>query len=160
MKIQLCRNCLHQLYSSNRILCPVCNDLTIPCSENLVGVVTRLIARGIEVVSASCDVYDDITGSRHIGTTVQIQIELGCLYPSAMFDHLPPTWATYVYHAIVDNQIGPAYTGLCHIDSFLKSDTGECEFATALTISNLELWIDSTDAASFYSVWRLAGVIS
>ena len=76
-----------------------------------------------------------------------------------MFDQFPPTWATYVYHTIVANQIGPAYTGLCHVDSFPKVDAEECEFATMLTISNMESWLDAKDADSYYSVCRLAGAI-
>ena len=47
--------------------------------------------------------------------------------------------------------------GLGHIDSFLKSDDEECEFATALTISNMVSYLDDKDADAFYSVWRLAG---
>ena len=162
MEIQLCRECRYVYHSVSRIQCPVCSSLrlTLPTSENLVGICTRLIDRGIEVVSASCDVHDvyDATGNRQIGKTVQLQIELGCLYPIEMFESPPPDWGTYIYHTIIDNNhIGPAYTGLCHLDSFLKDDDEELEFATALTIGNLELWLDDKDVSGFYSVWRLFG---
>ena len=161
MEVQLCRECRYIYQSDSRILCPVCNSLrlTLPCSENLVGICTLLIDRHIDVLSASCDVhdvYDDIKGC--IGMTVQMQIELGRLYPIEMFESVPPDWATYIYHTIIDNNsIGPAYIGLCHLDSFLKDDDEELDFATALTISNLELWLTDKDEAAFYSVWRLAG---
>jgi hypothetical protein len=76
-----------------------------------------------------------------------------------MFEYLPPDWLTYIYHTIIDNQIGPAYTGLSHVDSFLKSDDEECEFATMIAITNMEAYLDDKDADSYYSVWRLAGAI-
>ena len=148
------------------MLCPVCNSvrLSIPCNENLTGIVTRLIDRGIEVSSASCDIlhdiFDDITGKGYIGKTVQIQIELGCLYPADMFKCLPPDWLTYEYHTIAyRNHIGAKYARLSHSNHFILIEDvdAECEFATALTISNMELWLDSTDADGYKSVWTLAG---
>lgn len=164
MIIQYCRNCRHQLYSQTRIQCPVCYELTIPCAENLIGVVDRLLDRSIEVVSATCDVhyaYDDTKGC--IGKIVQIQIELGMSYPIEMFNDppLPPGWTTFQYHTVEANCIGPAYTGLGHIDSFLrvKDEDDECEFATMLTITNLESYLNDIDPAAFWSVWRLAGVL-
>jgi hypothetical protein len=160
MEVQLCRECSYIYHSDSRILCPVCNSLclTLPCSENLVGICTLLIDRHIEVVRATCDVHDVLKGC--IGTTVQIQIELGRLYPSEMWCYLPPDWWAYTYHTIVDNNnIGAAYTGLCHLDSFLESDDDECEFATSLTISNLELWLTYKDEAAFWSVWKLFGAL-
>jgi hypothetical protein len=125
MKIQYCRKCRHQLYSDSRIQCPVCYELTSPCSENLVGIVNKLLDIGLAVVSATCDLYDaydDVSGKGRIGKTVQIQIELESLYPMEMFDFLPlpPGWTFYEYHTVVANQIGPAYTALTHVDSFLR----------------------------------------
>jgi hypothetical protein len=158
--MQLCPECRYLYHSDSRIPCLSCEStrLTIPTAENLVGVVSRLLDRHIAVVSATCDVhdvYDDIKG--YIGKTVQIQIELGRLYPMEMYNSLPPNWGTYIYHTTIDNQIGPAYTGLCHVDSFLKVDNEEYEFATALTISNIECWLNDMDPFSFWSVWKLAG---
>jgi hypothetical protein len=128
----------------------------------LVGVVERLLDRSIEVISANCDIHDandDIRG--YIGKSVQCTIELGCFYPIEMFNDppLPPGWTTYVYHTVENNQIGPAYTGLAHVDSFLKSDGEECEFATMITISNLETYLDDKPAEAFWSVWKLAGIL-
>jgi hypothetical protein len=165
MLIQYCRNCRHQLYSDTRLQCPVCYKLSLPCSENLTGVVDRLLNMGIEVASATCDVhyaYDDVKG--YVGKTVQIQVELSHEYPAEMFNDpkLPPDWATYTYHTVEGNWIGPAYLAIGHVDSFLRSkddNDDECEFATNLTIRNLECWLDDRDAKGFYSVWRLAGVL-
>lgn len=115
---------------------------------------TRLLDRGIEVVSASCDthdVYKDTIGKGYIGKTVQMQIELGHLYPATMFECLPPDWLTYEYHTIEEHKhIGSAYTGLSQVDSFVNVDDDELEFATALTI-------DSAGADGYRAVWTLAG---
>jgi len=111
------------------------------------------------VSSASCNLYDLHDDTGHIGKSVQIQIELG-LYLMEMFEQLPPNWLIYEYHSIEDhNRIGPKFTGLSHSDCFIHMDDvdDELEFATALAISNLELWIDSTDADSYRAVWTLAG---
>ena len=156
---QLCPDCRFIYHSDNRVPCLCCEttSLTIPCSPNLVGIVERLLDRSIEVVSSSCDihdVYDD--NRRHIGQSCQITVELGSLYPIEMFDNLPPEWTTYIYHTVDNGQIGPAYTGLSHVDSYLD-DEEECEFATMVTISNLETYLDDKPAESFWSVWKLAG---
>lgn len=159
---QLCRDCRYLYHSDSRISCLCCESklLTIPIAESLVDIVNKLLDRSIEVVSASCDVhdvYDDIRG--YVGKTVQITIELDRLYPIEMLSNLPPDWSTYIYHTTVDSQIGPAYLGLCHLDSFLKNDAEECEFATALTISNLESYLNDRDPDAYWSVWKLTGVI-
>jgi hypothetical protein len=108
------------------------------------------------VISSCCEIYylQDNTGK-----TVQLTLELGNLYPDEMFNELPPGWSTYVYHSIIDNGIGPKYTGLTHSDTFTPLVEDELEFATHLTISNLELWLSNKDPDSFWSVWRLAGVL-
>lgn len=102
-------------------------------------------------------------GNVYAGKTVQIRIELDFLYPSDdMFAHLPPDWLTYEYHTIEDcNHIGPKYTGLGHSEDFIQLDDidAECEFATALTISNSETWLDDKDVAGYKATWILAGVL-
>lgn len=121
------------------------------CSDSLAGIVTRLIALGVEVVSATYDKYD-CTNDK----TAQVQIELNYLYPKQLFRTIPPNWLIYDYHNIVDsNRIGPKYTGISYSEHF--TDNEELEFATLLTISNLELWLDSFDADSFKAVLRLYG---
>jgi hypothetical protein len=125
----------------------------------LVEIVNSLLDKSIEVVSATCDIhdaYDAVTGKDWcIGKRVQLQIELGQL-PPEMLDNLPRGWSVYEYHTIVDNKIGPASTGLCHVDSFVQIDE-VCEFATTLTISNLELYLDRFDNDGVEAVLRLDG---
>lgn len=52
-------------------------------------------------------------------------------------------------------RIGPKYTGIAYSENFI--DNEELEFASILTISNLELWLDSFDIDGFKSVLRLYG---
>lgn len=121
------------------------------CSDNLVGIVTRLTDRGIDVVSATYDTYDCLNGK-----TAQVQIELNYLYHKQLFKTMPPNWLIYDYHTIVDsNCIGPKYTGIAYSEHF--TDSEELEFASILTISNLELWLDSFDIDGFKSVLKLYG---
>lgn len=163
---QLCRECRFLYHSSTRIPCLSCEStrLTIPVSENLTGIVERLLDRGIEVISSSCDVHDahvdGVKGKVCTGKNVQLQIELGYPYPIEMFGHLPPGWLTYTYHTIDEHkQIGPKHLGLSHSEDFIPYNEAELEFQTALTISNLECLIDDTDPESYKAVWRLAGVL-
>lgn len=163
---QLCRECRFLYYSSTRIPCLSCEStrLTIPVSENLTGIVERLLDRGIEVVSASCDTYDvyndDIKGKVCTGKNVQTQIELGFLFPIEMFSSIPPDWMTYEYHTVDEHrQIGPKYLGLSYSEDFIPLNEDELEFQTALAISNLECWLDDRDPDSYRAVWRLAGVL-
>lgn len=153
-------------HSDSRIPCLSCDStrLTIPCSENLVGIVERLLDRGVEVVSASCNLHDAYDDTGYIGKTVQIQIELGYLYNPDIFDGLllPPDWLIYEYHTVEEhNKIGPRYTGLCHSEQFtlVDDDDDELEFATALTIGNLELSLDNTDVDSYRAMWQLGGYL-
>jgi len=126
------------------------------CSDNLAGIVTRLTDRGIDVVSATYDIHDYTNGKACSGKTAQIQIALNYLYPKQIFKTMPPNWLIYDYHTIVDiNRIGPKYTGIAYSENFM--DNEELEFATILTISNLELWLDSFDIDGFKSVLRLYG---
>lgn len=75
-----------------------------------------------------------------------------------MFGHLPLGWLTYTYHTIDENkQVGPKYLGLSHSESFISHNEAELEFQTALTISNLECYLDNVDPHSFKAVWTLAG---
>ena len=115
---------------------------------------------GFEVVSATCDIYDlmdYINGKVCHGKNVQIQIELGSSY-SDIFTKLPPDWLTYEYHTIVGgNQIGNRCTGLSYTEDFIPLDQEELEFATNLTISNLELWLDNFDSDGVKSVLKLGG---
>lgn len=157
--IQLCRECRFMYHSDSRILCMSCDSkrLTIPASENLVGIVEMLLDRGVEVASARCDVHD--TFNDGIGKIVQLQIELG-LYPATIFDShpIPPDWLTYEYHIVVaDGQVGAKCLGLGHTEKFIPLDEDELEYQTALTISNLEVWLNNFDPDSFKSVWRLYG---
>jgi hypothetical protein len=151
-------------HSTSRIPCLSCDStrLTIPVSENLVGIVERLLDRGIEVVSSSCDVHDahidGVKGKVCTGKTVQLQIELGYPYPIEMFYGLAPGWLTYEYHTVQEHsQIGPKYLGLSHSEDFIPLDEAELEFQTALTIKNLECYLDDKDPDSFVAVWTLAG---
>ena len=158
--MQLCRECRFLYHSNTRILCLCCDStrLTIPVSENLVGIVERLLDRGVEVVSASCDVHDARDDTGYNGKNVMLQIELGLLYPIEMFERLPPGWLTYEYHTVEEyNQIGPKHLGLSHSEDFIPYDEAELEFQTALTISNLVCWLDDRDPDSYRAVWRLAG---
>lgn len=88
--MQLCRKCRYLYLSETRIPCLTCDStrLTIPCAENLVNIVEKLLDRGIEVSSATCDIfdfYDEDTDKT--GKIVLLQIELGFLYPAAeMFE--------------------------------------------------------------------------
>jgi len=132
--------------------------LTIPCAENLTGIVEKLLDRGIEVVSASCDVFDtyeEDTGKT--GKIVLLQIELGFLYPAEMFENISPDWMTYEYHTVQDNIKGPKYTALSHSERFYDVDDDEIDYATTLTIKNLEVWLDDLNAAAYRCVWTLAG---
>lgn len=158
MYMQLCKNCRYMYHSNTRVPCLCCdsNSLTIPCSGNLVDVTNKLFDLSLEVISSCCEIYYLQDSS---GKTVQLTLELGSLYPDEMFYELPPEWSTYVYHSIIDNSIGLKCTGLTHSESFIPLDEDELEFATALTISNLELWLDNRDPDAFWSVWRLYGAI-
>jgi hypothetical protein len=162
--MQLCPDCRFLYHSDNRVPCLCCDSthLTLPTSENLVGIISRLLDMGIDVVSGNCEVhdsYDDIKG--YIGKTVQITIELEKLYPTEMLDGLPPDWVMYEYHTVANNQIGSAYSAFAHVDSFLNSKDGddELEFATMVTVSNFETYLDDKDPESFWSVWKLAGIL-
>lgn len=149
----LCRECFYYLYTSEPTPCPCCGSqrLSIPCSENLAVVLEKLIERGIEVVSGSCDTYNTY-GS----TQVQVQIELGQLY--SLFNELPPEWCTYTYYSIIEyGKVGSPYTGLSHSSSIPYGVDDEVEFATMITISNLELWLDSLDNDGVKAVLRLDG---
>lgn len=161
--MQLCRECRFLYHSNTRIPCLCCDStrLTISVSENLVGAVERLLDRGVEVVSASCDVHDARDDTGYIGKNVMLQIEMSLLYPVEMFKHLPPDWLTYEYHTVEEyNQIGPKRLGLSYSEDFIPHNEAELEFQTALTISNLECYLDNNlDPDSFKAVWRLAGVL-
>lgn len=159
--MQLCRECRYLYHSNTRIPCLCCDStrLTIPVSENLVGAVERLLDRGVEVVSASCYVYDARDDTGYIGENVMLQIEMGLLYPLEMVEQLPPGWLVYEYHTVADNQIGPKCLGLSHSEDFIPHNEAELEFQTALTISNLECYLDDRDPDSFKAVWKLAGVL-
>jgi len=163
---QLCRKCRFMHHSSSRVPCLSCDSvrLTIPCSENLVGIVEKLLNRCVDVVSASCDVHDLIdyfNNKVQSGKTVQIQIELGKLYPIDMFEGLlSPGWLTYEYHTIIEhNKIGPKCLGLSFSEDFIPLDEDELEFQAALAINNLEASLDNTDQSAYRSVWKLAGEI-
>lgn len=160
--MQLCRNCRYLYPVDAHIPCLSCDSthLTIPCPDNLTGIVERLLDRGVDVVSANSDVfdaYDDKTDKT--GKIVLLQIELGFWYPAEMFKDLPPDWMTYEYHTVQDNAPGPAYTGLSHSERIFDDDDDELEYATALTISNLESWLDNLDADAIRCIWTLAGYI-
>ena len=162
--MQLCPDCRYLYHSESRLPCCMCCDsthLSIPCSENTVEIVNSLLDRGIKVVSASCDIHDlvdYIDGKVVTGKSVQIQIELGYLYDDLFIDPpLPPDWLVYEYSPIINHRIGPKHTGLSHSQDFIPLDSEELEFATALTISNLELWVDSYDKDGFKSVLKLGG---
>jgi hypothetical protein len=89
---------------------------------------------------------------------VQVQIELGQLY--SLFNDLPPEWCTYTYHSIIERgKVGLPYTGLSHSSSIPDGVDDEVEFATMITISNLESWLNDKDIASFWSVLKLSGDI-
>ncbi|TCQ02281.1 hypothetical protein, partial [Serpentinicella alkaliphila] len=69
----------------------------------------------------------------------------------------PPDWVAYEYSPIIDHRIGPKCTGLSHSEDFIPLDNAELEFATKLTVSNLELWLDSYDNDGVKAVLRLDG---
>lgn len=158
MIVQLCRDCLwtYKWEGDRQTPCLSCDSkqLTIPTSENLVRTITMLLDRGIEVSRGSCNIHDVNDDIGYIGKTVQLQIELGRLYPTVMFQNLPPGWLLYEYHSIEDyNTIGPKYTGLSHTNSFVDDD--ELEFATALTVSNIEVWLKDIDKDAYKAIWTI-----
>lgn len=132
----------------------------IPVHKELMGVVIKLLERGIKVVLAKCESYP-MDDSLPIKSTM-ITIEMGDLYPEAMFEGLPEGWVQYEYRRVIDDTIDEyRFTGLsCSERHYIgDNDAESVAFAKMLMISNLECWLNDRDVNSYYAVWRLAGVL-
>lgn len=153
----MCPSCF-ELYSEiwSKPCCD-CGYKTVSVSIELIGVAKLLINRGFKVSYANCSTYDDESG---VGKVTQITIEFGVSYPEAIFAELPPDWTTYEFNHVKDNQIlKPNLTGLSCVCEHPPSecDLESIDFAKEVTISNLELWLESKDPEACKAIFRLAG---
>ena len=157
----ICTTCLqvHNFIRPHRRKCD-CHVKTIPIHEDLFGIVIRLTECGFKVVSADCTIYNK--QEPYVGKITQIQIEFGDKYPEAMFLGLPPDCMLYDYYK-VDAGIISEYKliGLCCTEHHpeCEMDDESVMMAKRIMITNLESWLDSIDSASFYAVWKLAGIL-
>ena len=153
----MCPGCF-ELYSEIWIKpCCTCTDKTISVSVELIGVVKMLIGRGFKVAYANCHTYKDQEGS---GKVTQICIEFGIEYPQSVFDELPPGWIVSDSYPVVDNKVlGTPFTILTCVCEHPPSecDQESIDFAKEVTISNLELWLESKDPEACKAIFRLAG---
>lgn len=153
----MCPSCF-ELYSEiwSKPCCG-CGYKTVSVSIELLGVVKALINRGFKVSYANCNTHKDQDGS---GKVTQMCIDLGADYPQALFDELPPDWIVTDSYPVVDNQIlEPPFTVL---NCVCEHPPSECapesiDFAKEVTISNLELWLESKDPEACKAIFRLAG---
>ena len=153
----MCPSCF-ELYSDIWVKpCYSCGCKTTSVSIELIRVAKLLINRGFKVSSANCHTYKNQDG---IGKTTQVIIEFRESYSEAIFAELPPDWTMYEFNMVKDNQIiEPKLTGLscmCEHPSN-ECDSNSIEFNKEITISNLEIWLESIDPKSCKAVLTLAG---
>lgn len=153
----MCPSCF-ELYSEiwSKPCCG-CGYKTVSVCIELIGVAKLLINRGFKVSYATCNTYKDQDGS---GKVTQICIDFRDEYPKAIFEELPPDWVTTDSYPVIDGQILESpFTVLTCV---CKHPPSECDqesidFAKELTISNLELWLESKDPEACKAILRLAG---